>query len=59
MKGSVFVLTAVLLAVTSVGVPYLFFTESGSFMASFLFWTVLTLAVIVAAAVYTRRWREQ
>jgi hypothetical protein len=29
-----------------------------SFAACFLFWSVLTLAGIIGAVVYTRRWRD-
>lgn len=54
-----FFFVAVLIAAIDVGVPYLVFTSTGSFLASFLFWTLITLVVIVAAGVYTRRWRDQ
>jgi hypothetical protein len=59
VKGSVFFVLAVLIAIIDVAVPYLVFARTGSFLASFLFWTVITLVVIVAAGLYTRRWREE
>jgi hypothetical protein len=34
------------------------FAGTASFAASFLFWCVITLAVIVWAAFHTRRWKE-
>ena len=59
MKGVTFLLTAVAVAAVDVLVPYLLLARTGSFLASFLFWCVLTLAVIVAAGIHTRRWKEQ
>ena len=59
MRGRTFLLIAVVLAVIDLAVPYLFLGASGSFAASFLFWCALTLAVIVAATVYTRHWSKE
>ena len=58
MRGTRFLIISILLVVADVIVPYLLFTATGSFAASFLFWCVLTFAVIVYAAVHTRRWRD-
>lgn len=57
MKGWIFLIFSVVLAVIDVLVPYLFFTQTGSFAASFLFWCLLTLAVIIFGIFYTRGWR--
>lgn len=57
MRGSTLLLT--LLAVTLLGVlvPYLFLAEVASFAASYLFWTLLTLLIIVLFGIrYTARW---
>jgi hypothetical protein len=56
MKGWIFLVLAAVLALVDVLVPYLFFTQTGSFAASFLFWCILTLAVIIFGIFYTRRW---
>ena len=57
MKGSVFLILAVVLAAVDIVIPYLVLAQFGSFAASFLFWCVLTFGVIVFAWVYTRNWR--
>lgn len=58
MKGLRFLIVSIVLVVLDVVVPYMVFASTGSFAASFLFWCLLTLAVIVYAGVYTRRWRD-
>jgi hypothetical protein len=59
MKGQSFLLIAVLLVVTDLVVPYAFLGDVTTFAGTFLFWCVLTLAVIIAAAFYTRRWSDE
>lgn len=59
MKGRLFLLLAVAIALVDVLVPYLVLASTGSFLASFLFWCVLTLAMIVYAGFATRSWRNQ
>jgi hypothetical protein len=59
VRGVPFLLVAVIVGLIDVLVPYLVLAGTGSFRASFLFWCVITLAMIVFAAVYTRRWRDQ
>lgn len=56
MKGSVFLVVALALAAADLLVPYLLLAKIGSFAASFLFWCVFTLGVIVFAWVHTRGW---
>lgn len=58
MKGSVFLVLAIILAAVDIVIPYLFLARFGNFAASFLFWCVLTFGVIVFAWVYTRNWRS-
>ncbi len=57
MKGSVFLVLAVILAAVDIVIPYVLLAKFGSFAASFLFWCVLTFGVIVFAWIYTRSWR--
>ncbi len=59
MSGKVFFVFAVVLGVVDLLVPLLLLASIGSFLASFLFWCVLTAAMIVFAAVATRTWRDQ
>lgn len=59
VSGRTFVIMAILIAAVDVLVPYLVLANIGSFWASFFFWCVITAAVIVFAAIYTRRWRNE
>ena len=59
MKGLPFLILALVVTAIDVLIPYLVLARTGSFFASFLFWCVITAAMIVFAAVYTRRWRDQ
>ena len=49
---------ALLVAVTLIdlGVPYFLFGDIASLWASYLFWTLLALLVILFAIAYTRQW---
>lgn len=40
-------------------VPYLFFSQVDAWYGSFLFWIVVTLAVIVINARVSSRWRDE
>lgn len=59
MNGKMFLIVAVVLAAVDVLVPYLLLAQTGSFLASFLFWCLLTALVIVLASFWTRSWRNQ
>ncbi|MFO7782249.1 MAG: hypothetical protein R6W94_11555 [Spirochaetia bacterium] len=59
MKGRTFLVLAVALVAVDLLVPYLFLADIPSFAASFLFWTALTLLVIIAAAGYIRHWGKE
>jgi len=59
VKGVQFLLFAVIVAAVDVLVPYLVLAGTGSFWASFFFWCVITLGMIVFAAFSTRSWRDQ
>lgn len=59
MKGLPFLILALVVTAIDVLIPYMVLARTGSFLASFLFWCVITAAMIVFAAVYTRRWRDQ
>ncbi len=56
MRGRTLVVLAVGLALLDILVPYLLLRDIGSFAGSFLFWCLLTLAVIVLGAVAVRGW---
>ena len=58
MKGKLFLGLGVFLVLIDVAVPYLFLRKTASFAGSFLFWTALPALGIVAAALYTRPWRN-
>jgi len=59
MKGSSFFFLAVFLAAVDILVPYLWLADRASFAASYLFWCLFTLAVIVGAGIYTRHWGKR
>jgi hypothetical protein len=56
MRGTYFLLLSIGLALVDVLVPYLLLRSIPSFLASYLFWCLLTLAVILFGALYVRRW---
>ncbi|MFW5743638.1 MAG: hypothetical protein ACOC6J_02670 [Spirochaetota bacterium] len=59
MKGRAFLILALVVAAVDILVPYLVLARTGSFAASFLFWCVITLAMIVYAGFATRPWRNR
>lgn len=59
MNGVTFLIIAFVVAAIDVLIPYLILAQMGSFLASFLFWCVITAAMIVFAVFSTRRWRDQ
>lgn len=59
MKGRTFLVLAVALVAVDLLVPYLILADVPSFAASFLFWSALTLLVIVAAARHIRHWGKE
>ncbi len=59
MKGQTFLVLAVVLVAVDLLVPYLILADVPSFAASFLFWSALTLVVIIAAARHIRHWGEK
>ena len=59
MKGIPFLVLAIVMTAIDVLVPYLVLATTGSFWASFFFWCVVTLVMIVFAAFHTRSWRNQ
>ena len=58
MKAKNLALIALLLAVLDLGVPYLFLKDIGSFWASYLYWTLLAVTVIILGAIYIKHWGE-
>lgn len=56
MRGLYFLFLSIGLVIIDVLVPYLFLKGIASFWSSFLFWSLLTLAVIIFGIVYTRKW---
>jgi hypothetical protein len=59
MKALYFFVVAVAVAVIDVVVPFVLIGNVASFSASFLFWCLLTLIVIVAAGIYIRDWGKE
>lgn len=59
MRGRTFLILALVVVAVDVLVPYLILADVASFAASFLFWSALTLLVILAAAWHIRHWGEQ
>jgi len=59
MRG--FTCLALLVAVTLIdlSVPYFLIGDIASLWASYLFWTLLALLVIIFAIAYTRLWGRQ
>jgi hypothetical protein len=39
-------------------IPVLFLQETAGFCSGYLFWSILTLLMIVFAVFYTRNWRD-
>ncbi|MCF8036271.1 MAG: hypothetical protein K9K62_05330 [Desulfobacteraceae bacterium] len=56
MRGLHFLVILVIVTAVDLLVPYFFIGGIGSLGASYLFWTLLTLIVIVFAVVYTSQW---
>ena len=56
MRGRVLLGLAVGLALLNVLVPFLLLRRVGSFVGAFLFWCLLTLAVILLGILSVRRW---
>ena len=56
MRGRWFVIIAVVLAAVDILIPFLVLRENASFLGSYLFWSLLTLSVIVFGIVYTLGW---
>ncbi|MFP4067263.1 MAG: hypothetical protein ACLFRR_08690 [Spirochaetaceae bacterium] len=58
MRGRTFLLIALVLTAIDVLIPYLLIADVARFTGTYLFWCALTLAAIIGAAVYTRRWTK-
>jgi hypothetical protein len=56
MRGLHFLILAAGLALVDGLVPYLLLRDIARFHGTYLFWSLLTLAVILFAWWYTRRW---
>ena len=56
MTGRFFILLLAGITLVDVLVPYLLIGHIPSLGASYLFWSVLTLAVILFAVIYVRNW---
>ncbi len=59
MKGLSFLVFLVVLTAVDLLIPYLWLRDVPRFAASFLFWCVLTVGMIVWAVFATRRWGEK
>lgn len=47
------------LGIIDVGIPYLFLKNIGKFWASYLFWTILSLIVVLAGIWRVSKWGER
>lgn len=56
MRGKTVFLILLVISAIDLAVPYLLIGDLGTFAGSYLFWCVLPLVVIVAAAIHTRHW---
>ena len=56
MKGMYFLIFFVALVLVDGLVPYLLLRDISRFTATYLFWCLLTLGMILFAVFYTRRW---
>jgi hypothetical protein len=59
MKGSTFVLIALGIALIDIIIPFVILKDIGTFSANYLFWSLLTLGVIIFGALYTRKWGKK
>ncbi len=50
---------AVIMAVLSVGVPYTILGDIARFWASYLYWTLLTIATIIIGYIHLSRWGDE
>lgn len=58
MKAKNLALIALVLAVLDFAVPYLFLKDIGEFWASYLYWTLLAVVVIMLGAIYIKHWGD-
>lgn len=59
MRGIPFLILAVVIALVDVLVPYLILGNIASFLASYLFWCLITLGTIIFGIIYTRNWGKK
>ena len=58
MKAKNLALIALVLAVLDFAVPYLILKDIGEFWASYLYWTLLAVIVIILGAFYIKHWGD-
>ncbi len=56
MGGGIFFIFAIILAALDFFIPFFLLKGIPSFLASYLFWSLLTLAMVIFGAIYTRGW---
>ncbi|MFW5912233.1 MAG: hypothetical protein ACOCTL_02065 [Candidatus Hadarchaeota archaeon] len=59
MKDRVIATIGILLALLNVVIPYLFFKNTSDFWINYLFWSLLTLSVVIAGTWKIRKWGEK
>ncbi|KXA94891.1 hypothetical protein AKJ65_03130 [candidate division MSBL1 archaeon SCGC-AAA259E19] len=57
LRNKLFV-ACLVLGIVDVTTPYLFLADVGEFWGSYLFWSILSLAVIIGGARHVSNWGE-
>lgn len=56
MKAKNLALISLILVVLDVGIPYLFLKDIGEFWASYLYWALLAVTVLILGVIYIKDW---
>lgn len=59
MKIQTLGIVAIIMALLSVGVPYIFLGDIARFWASYLYWTLLTIVTILIGYIHLRKWGDE
>lgn len=59
MKARELAVVAIILGAIDVGIPYLLFRNVSSYWINYLFWSILTLTVLLVGILKIRNWGEK